>query len=149
MTSCPEEMGWEFEDLKNTTGQGWHWTMEADSWVLCHWVEIWIWPIEDVVVFLLISTDRDIKHYKMHLTLVGLDSMVSIVRIMSLFPRVEEPNSDCPVTWGCRIHWLHLCRGVKPPLKSVLDMSLNNLMVRFQQWWSFVECGVPIHCHRS
>ena len=22
---------------------------------------------------------------------------------------------DCPVGWGCRIHWLHLCRGVRPP----------------------------------
>ena len=21
----------------------------------------------------------------------------------------------CPVSWGCRIHWLHLCRGVRPP----------------------------------
>ena len=21
----------------------------------------------------------------------------------------------CPVGWGCRIHWLHLCRGVRPP----------------------------------
>ena len=23
--------------------------------------------------------------------------------------------SDCPVGWGWRIHWLHLCRGVRPP----------------------------------
>ena len=22
---------------------------------------------------------------------------------------------NCPVSWGCRIHWLHLCRGVRPP----------------------------------
>ena len=21
----------------------------------------------------------------------------------------------CPVDWGCRIYWLHLCRGVRPP----------------------------------
>ncbi len=21
----------------------------------------------------------------------------------------------CPVSWVCRIHWLHLCRGVRPP----------------------------------
>ena len=55
----------------------------------------------------------------------------------------------CPVSWGCRIHWLHLCRGVRPPITSVLDMTLNNLMVRFQQYWSFGECGVPLHCHRS
>ena len=22
---------------------------------------------------------------------------------------------NCPVGWGCRIHWLHLCRGIRPP----------------------------------
>ena len=21
----------------------------------------------------------------------------------------------CPVSWGCRIHWLHLCGGIRPP----------------------------------
>ena len=37
-----------------------------------------------------------------------------------------------------------------PPLPmSVLDMTLNNLMVRFQWYWSFGECGVPLHCHCS
>ena len=56
---------------------------------------------------------------------------------------------NCPVSWGCRIHWLHLGWGVRPPLTSVLDMTLNNLMVRFQQCWSFGECGVPLHCHCS
>ena len=35
-----------------------------------------------------------------------------------------------PIGWGCRIHQLY--RG-NPPTKSVLDMTLNNLMVRFQQ----------------
>ena len=23
--------------------------------------------------------------------------------------------NSCSVSWGCRIHWLHLCRGVRPP----------------------------------
>ena len=36
-----------------------------------------------------------------------------------------------------------------PPPTSVLDMTLNNLMVRFQQCWSFGKCGVPLHCHCS
>ena len=39
---------------------------------------------------------------------------------------------DCSVGWGCRIHRLLLCRGVRPPPTSVLDMTLNNLMVKFQ-----------------
>ena len=55
----------------------------------------------------------------------------------------------CPVGWGSRIHRLLLCRGVRTPPTSVLDMTLNNLMVRFQQCWSLGECGVPLHCHRS
>ena len=39
----------------------------------------------------------------------------------------------CSVGWGCRIHWLLLCRGVRPPPPtSVLDMTLNNLIVRLQ-----------------
>ena len=60
-----------------------------------------------------------------------------------------KKSYSCPVSWGCRIHWRHLCRGVNPPITSVLDMTLNNLMVRFQQCWSLGECGVPLHCHRS
>ena len=38
----------------------------------------------------------------------------------------------------------------KTPLTSVLDITLSNLMVRFQWCWSFDECGVVIlHCHCS
>ena len=40
-------------------------------------------------------------------------------------------------------------QGKTPPITSVLDMTLNNLMVRFLQCWSFRECGVTLHCHRS
>ena len=29
--------------------------------------------------------------------------------------RQANQDSHCPVGWGCRIHWLHLCRGVRPP----------------------------------
>ena len=54
-----------------------------------------------------------------------------------------------PSRWGCRIHRLLLCRGVRPPPTSDLHMTLNNLMVSFQQCWSFGECRVPLHCHRS
>ena len=31
-----------------------------------------------------------------------------------------------------RIRWIHLGWGIPPPLTSVLDMALNNLMVRLQ-----------------
>ena len=42
-------------------------------------------------------------------------------------PTLLKPH---PV-WGCRIRRLHLYRGVPPPT-SVLNMTLNNLMVRLQ-----------------
>ena len=41
----------------------------------------------------------------------------------------------------------HLPR-IHPPI-SVLDMTLNNLMVRFQWCWAFGEYRAPLHCHCS
>ena len=47
-------------------------------------------------------------------------------------------NTNCgpcwvwPVGWGCRIHWLNLWTGVRPSPMSVLDITLNNLMMRLQ-----------------
>ena len=55
----------------------------------------------------------------------------------------------CPVGWGCRIHRLYLCRDSPPPPTSVLNTTLNYLMVRLQYFWSFRECRVPLYCHRS
>ena len=54
----------------------------------------------------------------------------------------------CPVGWGA-VEYTDCFSVRPPPLTSVLDMTLNNLMVRFQQCWSFGECGVPLYCHRS
>ena len=34
------------------------------------------------------------------------------------------------VDWSCKVHQLHLCKGGRSPKMSVLDMILNNLMVR-------------------
>ena len=60
-----------------------------------------------------------------------------------LWPGVVAPDRVEPN------HQLYLCRGDKtPPRMSVLDMTLNNLIVLFQSW-SFGECRVPLHCHRS
>ena len=39
---------------------------------------------------------------------------------------------------GCRIHRLHLCKGVTQLPMSVLDMALNSLMVRFQKCFGLV-----------
>ena len=58
-------------------------------------------------------------------------------------------NEEWPSGGGCRICRLHLCRGVRPPPMSILYMTLNNLMVRFQWCWRFGECGAHLHCHCS
>ena len=51
----------------------------------------------------------------------------------------------CQVAWGNRIH-----RVVSPsPATSVLDMTLNNQMVRFQWCWSFGEYGALLHSYIS
>ena len=47
---------------------------------------------------------------------------------MCVVTLIVLPQFSWPVGWGCKIHWLHLCRGVNPPPTSVLDMTLNNLM---------------------
>ena len=41
-----------------------------------------------------------------------------------------------------------LLMGKDTPLTSVLNMTLNHLMVRFQTW-GFGECGVPLQCPYS
>ena len=44
--------------------------------------------------------------------------------------RQEADDNHCPVARGCRIHRLLLCKTPSPT--SLLDMTLNNLMMRFQ-----------------
>ena len=56
---------------------------------------------------------------------------------------------SAPSIWGCRIHRLYRCRGVRHPPNDCPDMTLNNLMVRSQWCWGFGECGLPLHCHCS
>ena len=52
---------WEFEDFEKESVGSWDWTMEAENWALCYWVESWIGVVEDVVRVLQISTDRDLN----------------------------------------------------------------------------------------
>ena len=53
-----------------------------------------------------------------------------------------------PVGWGCRICWLQSLQRGKSFPPSILDMTLNYLIVRLHSW-SFWECGVLLHCHYS
>ena len=59
------------------------------------------------------------------------------------------PEDFCPVGYSCRIHRLHLCRGVRPPPTTTKQVS--RIWHQTIWWWccSFVECKVPLHCHCS
>ena len=57
--------------------------------------------------------------------------------------------NTCPVSWGCRIHWLHLCRGVRTPPNECPRYDTKQSDGDIPKCWSFGECGVPLYCHPS
>ena len=52
---------------------------------------------------------------------------------------------DNPVSCGCRVHRMHLCKTLPP--KDFLVKTLDNLIVQLQ-FSSFEECGVSLHWHK-
>ena len=52
------------------------------------------------------------------------------------------------VSWGHGICRLHLCRGVKPPPTSVLDMALDHLMAQLHSL-RFGRYSVPVRWYLS
>ena len=80
------------------------------------YIYIYIYILRSLTAWWLLSKEmntrtwRNIKKYSSELNERYLDSILI-----------------CPVGWGCRIHRLHLCRGVRtPPPTSVLDMTLKQ-----------------------
>ena len=74
-----------------------------------------------------ISSSMSISLYKTLFDIVR--PLGFIVKFLSDFVSLKSN----PIAWGCRIHQLHLCRVIResPSFQtSVLDMTLNNLMVR-------------------
>ena len=57
----------------------------------------------------------------------GLFSLFSCLDLESL----DSSSEVEPVSWCCRIQRLHLCRRTRLLATNVLDMTLNNLRVRF------------------
>ena len=122
MSSCPEEMDWEFGRFWKRFSWGptmalrswsptmqlciWDWTLRADNWVsaigaengvLCHWFEFF--TVAAAVKFIRSQPAKmnwDLKHYEMCRTLGGV---VSIVWLRKTFkncvsPRVEKLKSE-------------------------------------------------------
>ena len=90
------------------------WRQRIEFLPLRHRVEFL--RLKDEAEFLWISTNRDLKHDKMHRTCVGWDSMVSIVWLRNTFknsvsPRVEETKSEvnkCICIWTTESACFHL-----------------------------------------
>ena len=127
----------------------WHTNLPGLSNVKINLVEEWWWYYSTLSwggarSFILFQNVFVVARLEFKLTYYNV-----AVQAVDTTPRWLPPIKCCPVSWGCRIHWLHLCREVRHPPTSILDITLNNLMVRFQQCWSFGECGVPLRCHRS
>ena len=60
-------------------------------------------------------------------------SGTTLLLLLLLLLQRNTWNHSCPVGWRYRTHRLLLCIGVWPhTIGSILDMALNNLMVRFQ-----------------
>ena len=102
MTSYPEAIGWEIGDFEKEVS--WDSTLGraspaggltvddvGDSWFVYHWGRQLKLKSDHKV--LQISTDRDLGGYGMRSAFVGSDSTVSIVKIVSLSPRVEKLKS--------------------------------------------------------
>ena len=71
--------------------------------------------------------------------------------IMEWFPTLGvpqlQPNFHCPVSWGCRIYWLNLCRGVRPPSRvSYYDtkQSDGEVPVMLEHWGMWRTTSLPM-----
>ena len=48
---------------------------------------------------------------------------------------IHSPSVKSPLSWSCRIRWLHLCRGIiLLPQVSFLDITQNNLALKRYFW---------------
>ena len=106
-----------------------------------------IWPIDRVLSGATTPSQREHgRNDNEGLLYIPLISKADVLTSNDL---ISYPGHSCLVSWGCRIHWLYLWWGLRPLLTIVLDMTLNNLIVRFQWCWSFGECGIPLYWHCS
>ena len=80
-------------------------------------------------------------HWKIYLGYsANGQSKVFLNMILNCIYTLFEVN---PVDLDCSRSQMHVCREVRPhPTTSVLNMTLNYLMVGLQSW-SFGECRIP------
>ena len=142
---------------------------KADNWVLCHWgIEHWVLYRWGGGKEFRISTERDLKHHRMRRACVGSDSMVSIVRVVSLLvsknwsqklikPFVPEQQSACLRTCICVVYltlyecvfvvpldWYHWLSWVyrtsrSSKLHAVSEQSKRKALLFGQHWHMCIE----------
>ena len=79
-----------------------------------------------------IKEEYSFVHWSSSLLLTMFSLIFVLCIYMWLYNTCFNIQSNCLVGWECRIHRLLLCKWSKTPPTSVLDMTLNNLMVSFQ-----------------
>ena len=78
------------------------------------------------ITLLSLSVSRSLYTYTLP---ISIHQSVNLSIYLSIYLLDSIPQSLCPVGWGSTIHRLQRCKT--PPMR-VLDLTLNNLIVRFQ-----------------
>ena len=86
--------------------------------ILCmnHWLEgvlVYFAHLSEITLIWIRSNLSEKLNAECHLILSFSNLDWSITFVVYHFQSSAKPLS-CPVGWGCRIHRLHLCRGVGP-----------------------------------
>ena len=102
-----------------------------------HYCRVTVTHLQNQIIKMLLLDDWELKLYK--------DGLISKSKII-IKCVISCKNGISALYWCCRLHRLHLCRGVRPPshyATSVLDMTFNNQALKSG------ECRVLLHSHYS
>ena len=80
------------------------------------------WWVFKIVTELLADENKIGLNYQLTKYKCCVILKISIISILSM----SDTDSLLPVGWGCRIHWLHLCRGVRPPPNECLGYDTKQ-----------------------
>ena len=76
--------------------------------------------------------------YLYHKSIFSLMTVIELLLLLLLL---------CPVGWGCRIHWLHLCRGLRLPNEYPgydLKQSDGEVPVMLELWGMQSTPSLPL-----
>ena len=85
---------------------------ELDIWLLVGFGIQLLFLLDKIFIFVIrITLFRCLQE---SIKLVSNSYCTLMAYIFYLQRKTSHILFGCPVGWGCRIHWLHLCRGIRP-----------------------------------